>query len=265
MYVPSETAKRCSDAGAAKTRLPVHKTLILAVFAGMFIALGAFGSQVALTDAGGGNLSRFFSALIFPTGLLMVVMAGAELFTGNNLIILSVLNKQATVGGMLRNWILVYCGNFAGSLLAAFLMTFSHAYSLFDGRLAETAVAAAQGKVALSFQDAFLKAILCNMLVCTAVWISFAAEDAAGKIIGLYMPILLFVLSGFEHCVANMYIIPAGILLAGEYGIRADNLSWTEFLAGNLLPVTLGNMVGGVCVIGLGYFFAYLNRPQASK
>ncbi len=257
MYGPSEIAKRYSEAGAAKTKLPGIKMLVLAVFAGMYIAFGAFGSQVASVDAGGASVGKFLGAAVFPVGLLMVIMAGAELFTGNSLIIISVLDKKATAKGMLKNWGIVYLGNFLGGILVAALLTYGHAFSLFDGKLAETAVAAAQNKVLLSAQDAFLKGILCNILVCLAVWISFSAEDAAGKITGLYLPIMLFVLSGYEHCVANMYFIPAGILVSGEYGIAADSLTWQGFFLHNLLPVTLGNIAGGVC-LGLGYFFVYL-------
>lgn len=266
MYGPSEIAKRYSEAGAAKTRLAASKMIILAVFAGMFIAFGAFASQVVSSDVGAGDsLAKFLSAVVFPIGLFMVIIAGAELFTGNSLIIISVLDGKATVKGMLRNWGIVYLGNLAGSILVAVVVTYSHAYSLFGGKLAEAAVTTAQNKVLLSFQDAFLKGVLCNILVCIAVWVSFSAEEAAGKIMGLYLPIMLFVLSGFEHSVANMYFIPAGILVSAEYGISSDVLSWSGFLLKNLLPVTLGNMLGGACIVGAGYFFVYLHHTETSK
>ena len=260
MYGPAEIAKRYSDAGAGKTKLAIPKMFILAILAGMFIAFGAFGSQVAGTDvAGGASVGRLMSAVVFPVGLLMVIMAGAELFTGNNLIIISVLDKKTTVRGLLKNWIIVYLGNFVGSILVAAALTFSHAYSLYGGALAEAAVTTAQNKVLLTFPEALLKGILCNILVCIAVWISFSAEDVAGKILGLYLPIMLFVTSGFEHSVANMYFIPAGLFISGEYGIAATSLTWSGFLLNNLLPVTLGNMIGGVGLVGLGYYFVYLH------
>lgn len=266
MYGPAEIAKRYSDAGAGKTKLAIPKMFILAIFAGIFIAFGAFGSQVAGADAGAAaSVGKLMSALVFPVGLLLVIMAGAELFTGNNLIIISVLNKKATVSGMLRNWGVVYLGNFLGSIFVAAMLTYSHAYSLYDGKLAQSAVATATAKVSLSLPDAFLKGILCNMLVCLAVWISFSAEDVAGKILGLYLPIMLFVLSGYEHCVANMYFVPAGMFISGEYGIPAESVTWLSFLLNNLLPVTLGNIVGGACIIGLGYFFAYLYGVKTPK
>lgn len=261
MYGPAEIAKRYSAAGAAKTRLSVNKIFVLGIFAGMFIAFGAFGSQVVAVDVGG-SLGKFLGALVFPVGLMMVIMAGAELFTGNNLIIISVLDKKATVKGMLGNWAIAYIGNLVGSIFVAAMLTCGHAYSLFDGRLAESVVATAQAKVSLTFQDAFCRAVLCNILVCIAVWVSFSAEDVAGKIIGLYLPIMLFVLSGFEHCVANMYFIPAGLFAAEEYQIAAESLTMSGFLSGNLLPVTLGNMAGGVGIVGIGYYFVYLSRES---
>ena len=266
MYGPAEIAKRYSEAGAAKTRLAMPKAIILSTFAGMFIAFGAFGSQVVGLNGGSDPLAKLAGAVVFPVGLLMVLMAGAELFTGNSLIIISVLDRKATVKGMLRNWVIVYIGNFVGSIFVAVMLTYSHAYSLFGGQLAESVVATAQNKVLLSFSDALLRGILCNILVCIAVWISFSAEDVAGKILGLYLPIMLFVASGYEHSVANMYFIPAGIFASTEYGIEANAaLTWQGFLVHNLLPVTIGNVIGGVCVVGLGYFFAYLHRTEASK
>ncbi len=267
MYGPAKIAERYSDAGAAKTKLPIGKMFVLAIFAGMFIAFGAFGSQVVAADAGiGPSFGKFLGALVFPVGLLLVLMAGAELFTGNCLIIISVLDKKATVKGMLKNWAVVYAGNFVGSLFVALMLTYSHAYSLFDGKLAQSVVSTAQGKVLLAMPDAFLRGILCNILVCLAVWISFSAEDVAGKILGLYLPIMLFVLSGYEHCVANMYFIPAGIFASQEYGIAADPaLNWYGCIVNNLIPVTIGNVIGGVCVIGLGYYFAYLHRTAEER
>lgn len=266
MYGPAEIAKRYSSAGEAKTKLAVPKAFVLAIFAGMFIAFGAFGSQVVGLNGGSDPLAKFASAAIFPVGLTMVIMAGAELFTGNSLIIISVLNGKATIKGMLKNWVVVYCGNFIGSIFVAIMLTYSHAYSLFGGQLAEAVVTTAQNKVLLSLQDALLRGILCNILVCIAVWISFSAEDVAGKIMGLYLPIMLFVASGFEHSVANMYFIPAGMFVSGEYGMAADSaLTWMGFLTNNLLPVTIGNVIGGVCVVGLGYFFVYLHQTEAPK
>ncbi|MCH5267980.1 MAG: formate/nitrite transporter family protein [Lachnospiraceae bacterium] len=265
MYIPSHIAKTYSEAGAAKTKFSAMKTFVLAVFAGMFIAIGAFGSQVALVDAGGESFSRFISAFVFPIGLFLVVMTGAELFTGNNLMVISVLDKKITVKAMLKNWVIAYLGNFVGSIFVAVLVTYGHAYSLFGGKLAQTAVTVAQNKVSLSFSDALFKGILCNMLVCIAVLVSLSAEEVAGKILGLYLPILMFVLSGFEHSVANMFFIPAGFFVSGEYNIGADSLTWSGFLLHNLIPVTIGNMIGGACIVGLGYGFLYLNHGKEKQ
>lgn len=258
MLSPKEIAIKYSQVGAEKTKLGIGKLFLPAILAGVFIAFGAFGSQVVSIDAGK-SLGKFLSGLVFPVGLMMVVMTGAELFTGNNLISLSVLNKKATLTGMLKNWAVVYLGNLAGSILVALLLTYSHSYSLFDGRLAEAVVTTGQNKVLLSFSDAFLRGILCNILVCIAVWVSFAAKDAVGKVVGLFLPIMLFVISGYEHCVANMYFIPAALLVSQEYGIPSDSLTWGHFLTKNLLPVTLGNIVGGAGVVAGGYYLIYLH------
>ncbi|MBR1852696.1 MAG: formate/nitrite transporter family protein [Lachnospiraceae bacterium] len=263
MFAPAEIAKRYSDAGAEKTRFTVSKTVILAVLAGIFIALGAFGSQVVSVDSGG-SLGKFLGALIFPVGLLMVLMGGAELFTGNVLIFLSVLDQKASVKGMIRNWILVYLGNMAGGILVAMMLSYGHSYSLFDGQLAELVVSAAKAKVMLSFGDAFLRGILCNILVCIAVWVSFAASEAAGKILGLFLPVMLFVVSGYEHCVANMYFIPAGIFVSKVYGLEAD-IRWSDFFFRNLLPVTMGNIVGGAVIVSTAYYLAYLKKNDIRK
>ena len=265
MFTPSEIAKKYSKSGAAKTTLSGVKTFVLAVFAGIFIAFGAFGSQVVGVSAGSESLGKFLSALVFPVGLLMVIMTGSELFTGNSLMVISVLDKKATVKGLFRNWGIVYLGNFVGSVFVAAMLTYSHAYSIFGNKLAEAVVAAAQNKVLLSSLDAFLRGILCNILVCLSVLVSFAAEDVAGKILGLYLPIMLFVVSGYEHCVANMYFIPAGMFVSKEYDILAEPITWFGFLIRNLLPVTIGNILGGACIVGAGYFFVYLYHTESSK
>ncbi|MBR1598216.1 MAG: formate/nitrite transporter family protein [Lachnospiraceae bacterium] len=262
MYSPAEIAERYKEAGANKTRLPVAKMFVLALFAGIFIAFGAFGSQVAGASIDSASLGKFLSALVFPVGLMMVLMAGAELFTGNSLLVIPVLAKEATVKGMLKNWVVVYIGNLLGSILIALLLTYSHSFNLFDKAVAVSVVNTAASKVSLSFSDAFLRGILCNVLVCISVWISFSAKEAAGKIIGLFLPIMLFVISGYEHCVANMYFIPAGILASHEYGLEVDGLTWGSFFVNNLLPVTLGNVVGGACIVGMGYFFVYLSKDK---
>ena len=258
MNTPAEIARMYLNVGAAKTRLTPLKMLMLSIFAGMFIALGAFGSQVASCGVQPAALSRLLSAAVFPIGLMMVVVAGAELFTGNCLILSSVLARRASILGMFYNWIVVYVGNFIGSLLVAAAVVYGHSMKLYsDDVLIKAVIATANAKVSLSFVDAFIRGIMCNVMVCIAVWVSFAAKDIGGKITALYLPVFLFVLCGFEHCVANMYFVPAGIFAEWFYN-NASGVSWLLFARANLLPVTLGNIVGGSVIVGAGYWLAYL-------
>lgn len=264
MNPPAEIARIYSEAGAGKTRLAAGKMFVLAVFAGIFIGFGAVGSAVAKCGVQPASLSSVVGALVFPIGLMMVLCAGAELFTGNNLILLSVADRKATLKGMLWNWLIVYLGNFVGSILLAAAVVYGHTYGAAgsDSALAHAVVGTASVKCGLSFGDAFLRGILCNFLVCIAVWVAFAAKELAGKIIGLMLPIFMFVLCGFEHCVANMYFIPAGIFASGVYGIDPGHASWGAFFLRNLLPVTLGNIVGGSALVAMGYWYAYLKKSN---
>lgn len=261
MNTPQQIAELYAEAGVFKTKLSTCHTLLLAFFAGMFIAFGAVGSQIASCLVTDPSAARMLSAVVFPVGLLMVLIAGAELFTGNCLLTLSCLDKRIKVSAMLRNWGLVYLGNFLGGVFLAWMLTYSHTLSLFDGKLAQLVVNTATTKVHLSFSDAFLRGILCNLLVCLAVWISFAAKDVTGKVVGMFFPTMVFVLSGYEHCIANMYFIPAGLFTSAEYGIAAEGLTWGAFFIQNLIPVTLGNILGGA-MIGAGYYLVYLNKKK---
>ena len=264
MHPPSEIVKICSTAAGAKTRLKIGKMFVLAMFAGFFIGFGALGSTIAGCRVESPAIARILSAAVFPIGLMMVLCAGAELFTGNSLITVTLLDRKCTVWAMLRNWLVVFLGNFAGSVLLAAIVVYGHTYSMpafGHDVLPATAVATARAKCSLSFGDAFLRGILCNFLVCIAVWIGYSAKDLAGKAIGIMLPIFMFVLCGFEHCVANMYFVPAGIFAAAEYGIDPGNASWTAFLCKNLLPVTLGNIVGGALLVAAGYHYAYSAPP----
>jgi formate/nitrite transporter len=190
----------------------------------------------------------------------MVLVGGAELFTGNCLILIPVLSKTATVKGMLRNWCIVYLGNLVGGIIIAFLANFSHTYAFADGALAKAVVATAVTKSNISFMDGLLKGILCNVLVCMAVWCSFAADELAGKVLALWLPVMLFIIGGFEHCVANMYFIPAGLLASSVYGIPAEGLSLFGFFVTNLIPVTIGNIIGGAVFVGATYYAVYLQQ-----
>lgn len=225
-------------AAEKRTAQSLPRLLLLGALAGVFIAFA--GVAASIGGALGGKLA---SATIFPIGLTMVLLAGSELFTGNCLFLMPLLRRNITAGHMLRNWVAVYLGNLLGSVAVAFLVVQCGAL---DG-IAEAAVAAAVTKAALPFGVALLRGVLCNFLVCLAVWMAFCAQSAGGKVVSLFGPIFLFVLCGFEHSVANMYYIPAGIFLA-ENG----EVTWLS-LWQNLLPVTLGNMVGGCGLGGILY------------
>ena len=189
----------------------------------------------------------------------MVIVAGSELFTGNNLMIMGVLSRVICTRQMLRNWCVVYLGNFVGAALVAALCVLGHVFSASDGRLAASVIAIAQTKAALPFGDAFVRGILCNFLVCIAVWMASAAKSVPGKILAVFFPIMTFVVAGFEHSVANMYY-----LTAGQTGTAAGGLTWGRALLGNLLPVTLGNLVGGVLLVGMSAWYLYLKQGKTA-
>ncbi|MBR1536382.1 MAG: formate/nitrite transporter family protein [Treponema sp.] len=260
MHLPSEIIKLYSLMGSTKVEQPVFKTFILGIFAGAFIALGGLGSQIVSCGVVPVALGRVMSGLIFPIGLAMVIIAGGELFTGNCLLFIPVLDKQIPWTDFVKNLVIVYLGNLVGSFLIAAFANFGHVLSLYEGELVRTVVNTASVKANIPFMDGFIKGILCNVLVCIAVWASYAAEELSGRIIALYLPIYLFVACGFEHCVANMYFIPAGMLAQYVYG-WPGHISILGFLW-NLLPVTLGNLVGGSLFVGGGYYLAYLKSVR---
>lgn len=264
MYSPKEVAENYLSACETKTALPLLRMFLLACLAGIFVALAGVASTVGAATIENPSVAKVVTGLIFPAGLSMVLIAGSELFTGNNLLIMGVLQRRITVGAMLRNWIVVYLGNFAGSVFIAALAYEGGVFSAFNGDLAASVVSIANAKVSLSFGQAFIRGILCNFLVCIAVWMSNAAKTVPGKIVGLFFPIAVFVIAGFEHCVANMYYIPAGIFQSGMLGMVHENLTWGGFLLRNLLPVTLGNMVGGVVLVGVTAWYLYL-APERSR
>lgn len=264
MNTPGEIAKNYLAVGQAKARLPLGKMFLLAVLAGIYIALAGLGATVASAGAGSAGAGRVLSACVFPAGLTMVLLAGSELFTGNCLILIPVLHGEVSPAAFARNLIVVYLGNFLGGLLVAAGAVYGHTFDLLGGAAAAGAISTAAAKCSLSFGDAFLRGVFCNLLVCLAVWMAMAAKDAAGKVAALFFPIFLFVLCGFEHCVANMYYVPAGLLALGEPGYAAlagdvSALTWGNFLAGNLLPVTLGNLAGGMA-LGAAYWAVYLRK-----
>ena len=272
MNSPKEVAQNYIATGLAKTKLPAAKMLFLGLLAGMFIALAGVGASIASVSIQAASLAKLIGAAVFPTGLAMVLIAGSELFTGNCLLIIPVLEKEAKFSGMIKNWFFVYIGNFIGGVLVAALTVYSGTFSLFGGAAASGVMNTAIAKVGMTFSDALVRGILCNFLVCIAVWMSFAAKDIVGKVAALYLPIMLFVLSGYEHSIANMYYIPAG-LFASKYSVysaaadtiepsKFGNLTWGNMFTKNIIPVTLGNIIGGVLLVGIIYWFVYLREPQ---
>jgi formate/nitrite transporter len=243
MNSPAEIAASYGDLGAAKAAMPKGKMFLLAVLAGLFIAVAGVGSLIGSNVAG-----KLAGACIFPAGLAMVILAGSELFTGNNLMVISLLERKITLSQLLRAWLIVYVGNLAGAVLVAWLTVAGGTF----GAYYEALIATAAAKTSLTFGQAVLRGILCNVLVCVAVWMAMAAKEPAGKVLGLFFPIMVFVLCGYEHCVANMFYIPAGLLASARYGVTAEGLTWGAFLAKNLVPVTIGNILGGS---GLGVMF----------
>lgn len=261
MLTPKEIASAFVQVGIQKANMPKTKLFVLGIFAGVFIALAGAGSSIACATIENASLARLLNAMIFPAGLVMVLLAGSELFTGNSLMIIARLEKKITSKQLLLNWLLVYLGNFVGSMFVVWMIVYSHVPDLFAQGLAQAMVNGAQAKVNLSFSDAFLKGIMCNILVCLAVWVAMAATSAHGKIIALYLPIVVFVLCGFEHCIANMYSIPVGYFAGLEYGL-SNSISLASFILHNLVPVTIGNIVGG-CMVGAGYWYCYIDQKRS--
>ena len=251
-YPPAQVARLVEQVGVKKATLPAVQTLALGVLAGAFIAFGAMYFTLVMTGSElGFGPSRLLGGLAFSLGLILVVVGGAELFTGNNLIVMAWAERKVTSLQLARNWSLVYLANLIGSLGSALMVFWSGALTLGDGAVAETAVRIGEAKVALGFGQAFFSGILCNVLVCLAVWLCFAAHDVAGKVLAIIFPISAFVALGFEHSIANMYLIPIA-WLAG-----AETVTIGSFLA-NLVPVTLGNIVGGGVLVALVYWLIYL-------
>lgn len=256
----TEVVDMTINAGITKAGLSFIKIFLLAILAGAFIALGASASSVAMHDISNVGLARLVAGCIFPAGLIMIVLAGGELFTGNCLMVKAICAREIKATGWLRNLVIVYFGNLVGSLLIVSLVFLSGQYGYTDGALGAFTIKVAVGKAMLPFPTAFFSAILCNILVCVAVIAASSARDVAGKVLAIFFPICAFVVSGFEHSIANMYYIPAGIFAASNptyaakatelYGISAETMASLDIvgLMSNLVPVTLGNIVGGVFV-----------------
>lgn len=271
-YTPPDIARRVGTVGVTKARLPLLPLVVLSVLAGAFISFGAMLFTVVITDAGLGlGPTRLLGGIAFSLGLILVLVGGAELFTGNALIVMGWADRKVTTRALLRNWGVTFVGNLAGALAMAVMVYWSGLLGLGDGEVGATAIAIGAGKVDLGYGVAFVRGLLCNALVCLAVWLCFAARDVTGKILAIVFPIMAFVALGFEHSVANMYFIPIAWLAASDPALAAaagaaaqsQGLGLAGFLH-NLIPVTLGNIVGGGVFVALTYYTVYLRGTRAA-
>lgn len=273
--LPADMARKAENAGVAKANLGFYRMLALSVLAGSFIAMGAVFSTTVTAGSSGVipfGLARFMGGFVFCLGLILVVVAGAELFTGNNLIVMAWAGRKVTTAQLIRNWVIVYFGNFIGSILTAYFMYLSEQYTFGNGAIGLNALTIANAKSGLHIVPAFVLGVFCNALVCLAVWLCMSARTTTDKILSIIFPITAFVAAGLEHSIANMYFIPVGLFIKagasetfwsqiGKTAGDFPNLTWGNFFVANLLPVTFGNIIGGAVMVGLVYWFIYL-RPS---
>ncbi len=275
---PVEIAEATVKSGIKKANLPITKMLMLGILAGAFIAFASEGSNMAAFNLFARpetyGLGKALAGAVFGTGLMLVVIAGGELFTGNILIIISTLDKRVNIGAMLKNLFFVYLGNFIGSVFIAYMMTQSGLFNSGSSILGAVTIQIAAYKTGLTFMQAFYLGVMCNWLVCLAVWMATGAKDITGKLLAIFFPIWLFITSGFEHSIANMYYIPAGIMAmkntgwvnaARSIGVTPEKiagLNWRTFVTNNLMPVTLGNIVGGGIFVGVVYWYVYVKKNK---
>jgi len=274
---PAQVARKAETVGLTKAGMPTFDVFVLSVLAGAFIALGAiFATTVA---AGGAELPygvvRLLAGLAFTLGLILVVVAGAELFTGNNLIVMAWASRRVATVALLGNWAVVWIGNFVGAFATALIVYVSEQYTFGGGAVGQTALGIAATKTSLGFAQAIALGILCNALVCLAVWLTYGAHTTTDKILAIIPPIAAFVAAGFEHSVANMYFISIGLLVKSDDDFVAgldpetapdlSGLTWGSFFLDNLLPVTIGNVIGGALMVGAVYWLVYLRPKRAEK
>jgi formate/nitrite transporter len=286
--LPADMAVRAEETGVKRASNDVVTTLALSVLAGGFVALGAVfattvsaGSIVATAADGTTTLSaglpygivKLLSGLAFSLGLILVIVGGAELFTGNTLIVMAWASHKVTTRALLRNWALAFTGNFAGALATAGLMFLTTQYTFGGGAIGVSALSTASQKAALAFIPAVALGIMCNVLVCLAVWMCYGARTTVDRVMAIVPPIAAFVAAGFEHCIANIYYIPLGLFIKagapdsfwvaiGKTAADYPALTWSNFLIGNLLPVTIGNIIGGSVLVGAVYWFVYLRNRK---
>lgn len=270
--LPPEMARACESAGAAKAGRDALTLFVLGVLAGAFIALGAIFMTVVLTGSDelpwGG--ARLLAGLVFSLGLILVIVGGAELFTGDSLMIVAYASRRITLGALLRAWSLVYVGNIVGAVATAALVFLAGQHGFGGGAVGKTALAIASAKAVLPTAQLFILAVLCNVLVCLAVWMSFGARSSTDKVMVIAPPIAAFVAAGFEHSIANLYILPYGLAIKawagpefwaaiGQNAAAYPNLTASGTLH-NIVVTTLGNLIGGSLMVGAVYWFVYLRR-----
>jgi len=269
---PQEMAAKVEAAGIRKAALSFIPLFTLAVLAGAFVALGAMfaTTTAAATSSLPYGVARLLIGLVFCLGLILVVVAGAELFTGNNMIVMAWANHKISTLALLRNWLIVYVGNFVGSLGTAVLVFYSKQYTAGGGSVGEAALKIAVGKMDLGFIQAVALGILCNGLVCLAVWLTYSAHSVTDKILAIIFPVTAFVAAGFEHSIANMYFVPYALLIKAfdpafvvAHKIDLSSLTWGSFFIKNLIPVTLGNIIGGSVLVAAMYWFIFLREKKS--
>ena len=270
--MPAEMAAKAEAIGIKKANSPFLVLFVLAILAGAFIALGAMIATVVGTGASGilpFGVTKLLMGLVFCLGLILVIVGGAELFTGNNLIAMAWASRKVSTLALLRNWFIVYLGNFVGSLGTALIVFLSKQYEFSSGAVGAMMLSISNGKIGYTFVQAIFLGILCNVLVCLAVWLTYSARSTTDKIMAIIFPITAFVAAGFEHSVANMYFIPLGLLIKGfdpaftaTASLELSKLTWGNFLFKNLLPVTIGNIIGGAVLVGLVYWLVYLRNRK---
>ncbi len=270
LFTATETTANYASAGAGKAKLPISKMLVLGILAGCLIAFPSCVTNMATYALDNNSTIRAISGLLFAFGLGMVVVGGAELFTGNTLITISVLDKKATLAGMLRNWVFVYIGNFLGSMLVSFICATFGWLSAGSNALAAYSMKVAVGKMTMEFQNAFFMGFLCNVLVTMGVLLSLSGKDGISRFIGAWAPVMFFVTCGFNHSIADMTYCMLGLFAKGNAayveaaqaaGVAVESLTWGNYFLGNMLPVTLGNILGGVA-IGFTYWFSFLRGAK---
>lgn len=270
--VPAEMAVRAEQAGVKKAEMSLVKTAVLAGLAGAFIALGAAFSTTVVAGATGAlpyGVRQLLAGLVFSLGLVLVLVGGAELFTGNNMIVMAWASGKVSARLVLRNWAVVYFGNFAGAIATAMLVFVGGQFAFGQGSVGAAALATADAKATLAFVPAVALGALCNALVCLAVWLTFSARSTTDRVVAIVPPVAAFVAAGFEHSIANMYFIPVGLFIKagapesfwtaiGRSAADYPGLTWGHFFFGNLVPVTLGNIAGGAVMVAAVYWFVYL-------